>query len=289
MQHAMSSPSESLVIGADGQIGRAILAALAAHGETALGTVLQGPAAAGHCVLDLASDPQDWPLPRRVSTAYLCAAVTSLDACRRDPEGTALVNVQRTVAMARRLVERGAFVVFLSSNQVYDGAVPFRRQSDPPCPRTEYGRQKAEAERQLLALGSSAAVVRLTKVLTPAAPLLAAWRRALRAGEIIHPFSDMVMAPLSLPFTVAALEKVAAARKPGIYQLSADRDVSYAEAARRLAAGLPAAAALVEPIESRQAGVPAEAVSPHTTLDMTRAQSELGLPPPSVWDALDAA
>ena len=283
----MNKEITSLIVGADGQIGGAILERLATRGIPVLGTVLAGPAAAGHRVLDLGGDPQGWKLPEQVSTAYLCAAITSLDACGRDPQGTARVNVSRTVAIGKMLVDRGAFVVFLSSNQVYDGLVPFRRQSDPPCPKNEYGRQKAEAERQLLALGNAVAVVRLTKVLGPGAALLASWRRALAAREVVHPFSDMVMAPVSRPFTVAALEKVAAARNPGLYQLSADRDVSYAAAAAHLAARWGVGPELVQPIESRQAGIPPEVVQPHTTLDMARAQADLGLSPPSVWDAID--
>jgi hypothetical protein len=61
-------------------------------------------------------------------------------------EGTAITE----------LVEGGKL-----TNLVFDGSVPCRNAHDAACPVTEYGRQKAEAEKQLLALGNMAAVVRV--------------------------------------------------------------------------------------------------------------------------------
>ena len=89
--------------------------------------------------------------PIRSGAAVLAAAVTKLDACERDPEATARVNVEANLALAAMLASQGVYVVFLSSNQVFDGTRPHRLGSEPTSPQTVYGRQKAEVESRLLA------------------------------------------------------------------------------------------------------------------------------------------
>ena len=275
----MASP---LMVGAEGQIGRALLAALPhAQGTT------RRPSAAGQWFVDLAADESHWVLPASVSEAYLCAAITALEACRQDPTASAFVNVTQTVKLAQRLIALGAFIVFLSTNLVFDGSHPRRLATEPPCPTTEYGRQKAEAERALESLGEAVAIVRLTKVITPNMALLARWRAALEQGQTIRPFSDLVMAPLPLPFVVQALTRIGARRHGGVFQLSGERDITYAEAAEWLAARLGANPKLVQPITSVEAGVALEAIPAHTTLDDTRARQMFGLQPPSSADTLE--
>ena len=41
-----------------------------------------------------------------------------------DPRASAYVNVAQTLALADRLIGRGIPVLFLSTNQVFDGTVP---------------------------------------------------------------------------------------------------------------------------------------------------------------------
>jgi dTDP-4-dehydrorhamnose reductase len=283
----MSDSVSFLVVGADGMIGGSLAAALRGSGADVVATALQPQGPTADCLrLDITEPREAWPIPERVATAYLLAAIPSLDACRHDPQGSRLINVERTLVMARHLVERGARIIFPSTNLVFDGEAPGRRAEDPVAPRTEYGRQKAEAERQLLALGDRVTIVRLTKVVAPAMPLLARWRQALLQGETIRPFTDMVMAPIPLSFVVTVLRAAGAMALPGILQVSADRDVTYAEAAAHVAGWLGVSGSLIQPMPSSAAGLDLEAVPRHTTLDTSRLRQSLGLQPPDVWTAL---
>jgi len=271
-------------------LGGALTASLSASSADVVGTALQPSGHTADCLrLDLTEPREAWPIPDRVAVAYLLAAIPSLEACRRDPAGSRLINVERTLTLARLLSERGARVVFPSTNLVFDGEVPRRASDDPASPRTEYGRQKAEAERLLLALGDRITIVRLTKVVAPAMPLLARWRDALGRGETIRPFTDMVMAPIPLDFVVRVFRAVGTTPLPGILQVSADRDVTYAEAAIHLAARLGFPQERVQPTPSTAAALGLEAVPRHTTLDTGRLRQEMGLQPPDVWEALTHA
>lgn len=278
-----------LIVGADGTIGRGLVAAFEATGETVWQTTRHRDRVGSQRIfLDLSRDVSHWPLPTSsISTAILCAAVTSLERCRVDPEFSRRVNVEGTIALAKRLVEARAFVIFLSTNLVFDGETPFAKPTDPVNPKTEYGRQKAEVELQLLAWGEQVAVVRLTKVLNPEIPLIRGWIESLRNGKVIQPFSDMVMAPLSLSFVVDVLKRVAATRLSRITQVSAREDVSYAQVARYLAQRLGVSIDLVQPISWRESDLSNEAMPAFTTIDTARLKLVLELEPSDVWTTID--
>ena len=282
----MPDAGVELVVGADGQIGRELLGRLRAAGRPAVGTSRRAGGVALH--LDLAADSRAWELPDRVAVAYLCAAVTSVDGCRRDPAGAAAVNVAGTLALADRLRDRGAHLVFLSTNLVFDGSRPHVPEDAAPAPRTAYGRQKAAAEADLLAAGG-ATVVRLTKVLPPGWPLLTGWADALRREEPVSAFSDLRIAPIPLGFAAEVLVRAGAARPGGVVHVSGDEDVSYAAVARELAARLGVPAGRVREGPAAAAGVPPEAAPPHTTLAVGRLARELGLTPPPVNRTITAA
>ncbi len=276
-----------LVVGADGMIGAALLRGLRAAGRSVLGTSRRSEADGAAMQLDLNNPPSRWDGPP-VATAYLCAAVARLDACRRDPAAAAKVNVEGAVRLSSALVAKGAFVVFLSTNHVFDGTLPYRRPEEPTCPLNEYGRQKATAEEQILALGNTA-VVRLTKVLGERVPLFDAWTAALRKGEPIRPYSDMSMAPVALATVVEVLAALGPQRLVGVHHLSGNRDVSYARVAQTVADLLGADKSLVEPVAAAQADPSAEPPPRYTTLDVAGLPARLGIVLPDVDETIRAA
>jgi len=284
----MKRKGVSLVIGADGLIGRALADYLLSAGESIVETTRRPDTTSKRRVfLDLTEDVSDWRPPCQVSVAYLCAAVSTVDHCRRDPIQSAIVNVRNTVALAKALVASGTFVIFPSTTLVYDGSVPFRKEDDPVCPVAVYGVQKAEAEKKLLAMGNSVAVVRLSKVLSPDMPLVKGWIEALRSNKPISAFSDKVMAPVSLSFVIDVLHRIAEARLPGIIHVSGRKDVTYEEVGRHIASLIGANPDLVRATTAREGGLSPEEAPLHTTLDTTRLREELGIEPPDVWSTID--
>lgn len=277
---ASSAAAVDLVIGADGLIGGALLRYLGDSGVPVLGTTRRAEARPGILPLDLAQVGPEWRPPAEVGVAYLTAAVAQLSRCENDPVGAQRVNVDGALRIAAALIASGGFVVFLSTSLVYDGTRPAVPADASTCPVTIYGKQKALAEAGLLALGSAVAVVRITKVVAPRQGVFDAWQQALDRGESIEPFSDMVMAPVSLPFTVAALVAIGRHRQGGIWQLSGPADLSYAEAARHLlrCRGLPETR--LRPTTARERGLSPSLVPRHTSLDTSRLEQELGLVPP---------
>ena len=140
-----------LIVGGDSEIGGAAFAALKAQGHAATATTRRrGPAAHDRLFLDLTTSLKGWEPPKGATSACVCAAVARLADCAADPPRSAHVNVTQTLALADSLLGRGVYVLFLSTNQVFDGRVAQVPPEAPHSPVSEYGKQKARTEAALL-------------------------------------------------------------------------------------------------------------------------------------------
>ncbi len=284
----MSQEPKILVVGGDSTIGNALAETLQQRGEFVWRTSRRASSLGPHVqFLDLDEESAKWRLPDAVDIAYLCTGVTSLKNCREDRENSRRTNVDQTLTLARMLIDRHAFVVFLSTNLVFDGSVAFRNPDDATCPCTEYGRQKAAVEKALMGYGNRVGIVRLSKVVPPDFSLIRQWSDALCQDRPVNPFSDMVMSPVTLLVAVSVVIAVGEARYAGITQYSADSDVTYHEVTQRLARRLGADDRLVQPRRAADSGETIEHAPSHTTLDSERARRDLGISPPSVWVTVD--
>jgi dTDP-4-dehydrorhamnose reductase len=276
-----------LLVGGDSEIGGAAAAHL---GGRALATTRR-PKREGDAriALDLAGDLSGWEPPAGVTSACILAAMARLADCEKDPAGTARVNVAGTLALAERLIARGVHVLFISSNQVFDGATPQMPADAPTAPASEYGRQKARTEAALRAhmeRGAPVAILRLAKVVSRETALLRDWTAALEAGRPIRAFHDMTMAPVAAETVVRAIEALMAGRATGIFQLSGPRDVSYVDIGLFLAERLGADRSLVVRTSRVAAGAPAGAGPPYTTLDSRTLAERHGIMVPDAWELL---
>jgi dTDP-4-dehydrorhamnose reductase len=280
-----------LLVGGDSEIGAATSAALSAQGLAVAATTRRRDlVAADRPFLDLAAPLDDWEPPPRTSAACIFAAVARLAACAADPAASAYINVTQTLALADRLIERDIPLLFLSTNQVFDGRTPNVPADAPACPVSEYGRQKARAEahlRERMDAGARVAILRLAKVISPGMPLLRGWIASLAAGRPIRAFDDMTMAPVPAQLVTAAIGSLLHDKPPGIFQLTGARDVSYAQVGLHLAERLAADRALVVPASAHTSGLPIGAAPRHTTLDSTALRERLGRDVPDVWAVIE--
>jgi dTDP-4-dehydrorhamnose reductase len=277
-----------LLVGGESEIGTATHAYLSARGMPCVATTRRPELAAQERpLLDLAALPENWQPPPATQAACIFAAKARLADCAADPAGSAHINVTQTLALAERLLARGIYVLFLSTNQVFDGETPHVPADAPPSPVSEYGRQKARTEAALrphIEQGEPAAILRLAKVMSPRMPLMEQWIAALAAGRPIRAFHDMVMAPTPTTLVSEAVARLLAERARGIFQLTGPCDVSYAEIGRYLAGCVGADPRLVATIAADSAGMPPGATPKHTTLDSNALAQKYKLKAPSPWE-----
>lgn len=244
----------------------------------------------GGVFVDLAQGEFREALDFSASEVFFCAAMTNIQGCEKNPEEAYRVNVSQTLALMTGLVERGAFVVWLSSNTVFDGQLAGMDEASAYSPTTCYGRQKMETEQAILGsprLAAQVAIVRLSKVLSPTQGIAAEFMQRLRAGDPIDVFSDLYLSPASLAYVCKGLQKIAHAKVPGVFHLSGQAELSYVQFAQLLADRAGVARDRVRPVESVSRTDVAVLYRPrHPALRMTRTTQLLGLQPESIGSTL---
>jgi dTDP-4-dehydrorhamnose reductase len=281
-----------LIVGGDSEIGGAAFAALKAQGQPAASTTRRPDRVAqDRLFLDLGASLEAWEPPAGATSACVCAAVARLADCAADPQASAHINVSQTLALVDTLLRRGIYVLFLSTNQVFDGRVPQIAPDAPHSPVSEYGRQKARTESTLsdhMARGAPIGILRLAKVVSPHMALLQRWIADLAKGMPISAFTDMTLAPTQIVSVTSAISSLLSERASGIFQLTGPRDVSYADVGHFLAGKLGVESSLVQAASAGAAGLPEGATPLHTTLDSSALRNRFGIEVPDVWQVIES-
>ena len=269
----------ALVVGGDSLVGSTLLAHYRRLGRAAAGTSRRTDPSGESLPLDLAApdlarfDGASWP------TAIVCAAITSMQACEADPELSWRVNVDGTLALMRRLAERGTHLVFVSSSQVFDGETPMPDESARTAPKNAYGRQKLAVEEAIVREGLPAAILRVSKVLADRpVGVFKGWYEALGRGEPVEAATNMALSPVMVADVAEAAQRLADEGRTGIWHLGASDEIVYVDAARLMAElkGLPTE--LVRGSALTEAQVPSMYRHRHVAMACGKIAGALGMP-----------
>ena len=170
------------------------------------------------------------------------AALSSPAVCETQPQKAA--NINHPTAFFQALLQSNQHVtlIALSTDQVYDGAKPLYRETDPADPCNVYGRTKKQMEETLLEMAKergTIVVLRSSIILGPKAPLLpdAAHATFLHfiasrgEHETTTFFTDERRSVVSVRDVVAVIQwliehRAAAAVASGVYNMGGPESVS---------------------------------------------------------------
>jgi dTDP-4-dehydrorhamnose reductase len=208
-----------LVTGAQGQLGRAVMALLAQRGQRAVGV-----------------DVQEMPLESRQAIASTVAAqrprfvlhlgaITNVDGCEAEPLVACRINALATAWVAEAAAAAGAGMVYVSTDFVFDGSqhgTPYAVDAVPK-PLSVYGLSKRLGEEAVLAHGRpDFYVVRTSWVFGPGGKNFpkAILDRA-RSGQPLKVVTDQEGRPtMTHDLAEAMLDLAASNAKGGIYHAS---------------------------------------------------------------------
>ncbi len=229
----------TLVIGASGFVGRALVDSLRRRGWEVLGTHHTRPVPGG-LPLDIRREAEVAACLARHAPVLvaLCAADPNVDYCETHPREAAAVNVEGTAHVAATTARLGARLVYFSSDYVFDGTAGPYRETDLTNPLSEYGRQKVQAEALVRRLVRDSLILRVTVLYGWEAQgknFLERLVRTLRRGESIRVPTDQWGNPTLVTNMTAIAAEVATHGAPGVYHVAGPDWMDRCTFARRVA------------------------------------------------------
>lgn len=211
----------------------------------------------------------------------LCAAMTNVDACEKQPLVANRVNATGPELVARTCKKSGARLVHVSTDYVFDGSKTRKyTEEDLPRPISVYGSSKLAGERAVLSTHPEAAVAR-PAVLYGWNPLedkdnFVTWvLKKLRKGEKATLFKDQRISPTFADDLAKTLLELAEKDAKGVWHVSGPDCFDRPTCGRMIAKEFGLDEALISPVPSSSVSLPAKRPA-NSCLDVSKVEKMLG-------------
>jgi dTDP-4-dehydrorhamnose reductase len=182
------------------------------------------------------------------------ADVDGAEAERDDPSGRVYaLNARLPTELARVCAARGAYLLHISTDYVFDGTSASRpyRETDPPAPIGWYARTKRWGEEGVLAAGGGAGIARIempfSGIAQPRSDFARICLSRLQAGQPLSGVTDQRITPVFLDDAIDAFRLLLEARHPGVVHVAAASSTTPYLFAQGIAARLGLSPAPIEP------------------------------------------
>lgn len=211
------------------------------------------------------------------------AAMSSVEACEKDPTRCKKVNIETVYQLGQYCVQHDKHLVHLSTDFVFDGKEGPYKENDTTNPCNAYGESKVTSETRLSSTGCRAAILRTILVYgingDHHRSNLVLWAKAqLENNNRINVVSDQWRMPTFVDDLASACIFAMEKEATGIYHISGDEMMSILDVVYRVADFWNLDKSFVNPIQAADIGQ--ENNRPRKTgFILDKAKAELGYTP----------
>lgn len=272
---------KALIIGGSGQVGGHLYENLAKSGESVISTHYR-QVTSNSIFLDITSKKNVDLLVGEVKPThiFLPAAATNVDECERNPASTYTANVTGVQNVVEAANHFHARLTYFSTDYIFDGKNGPYRETEPPNPICEYGKQKVYAEHSILSSCRDFLIIRTTVVY--------GWERqeknfvirlikSLREKKEVQVPVDQIGSPTYAPNLAEAAIHLAKSEEQGIINITGPEIVSRYEFACVAADSFSLSKEFIIPVETQLLGQIAKRPL-HLGLAVDKASQLLNIP-----------
>lgn len=279
------------ITGAGGLLGSALLAV--AKGHEVYSLYGQHPPSSGTPIrLDLTDKDQVAEALKKIEPDAVihAAALTDVDRCERDRDLAKAINYDATRIIAESARELGAYLIYISTDYVFDGGKGMYSEEDVPSPINFYGQTKLMGEQAVRELLSDYLIVR-TSVIYGSNPSsgkvnFALWLlNSLRAGKTVKVAVNQFVSPTLNTNLAEMITECLERRVKGVLHLSGASRVSRLEFALELCRTWSLNPSLISAVDMSEMNWYAPRPR-DSSLDVAKASSILTKRPAPVKDSL---
>ncbi|XP_029636534.1 methionine adenosyltransferase 2 subunit beta [Octopus sinensis] len=153
-----------LITGASGLLGRAVIKKFQSEPEkwNVYGTAFKRATQSLH-KLDLTDEKEVFKTVSKFKPDVIihCAAERRPDIVENNEEASYKLNVEATIALCKAAVESSSWLLYISTDYVFDGTSPPYNVTDAPNPLNKYGLSKLQGEKAVQNISSDFAILRV--------------------------------------------------------------------------------------------------------------------------------
>ena len=183
---------------------------------------------------------KSFKIPNNITSAVFFAYKSNINYCEENYNDAQLINVKNTFELAKKFLKKKIFVLFLSSNLVFNNSVKNRYEDTKKIPITNYGKMKSQAEDliykfcQKKKLSSYFSILRITKVLDKKFDPVLNWKKKINQGKVLKVPCDIYCCPINIKSLNNSIFKILNLSAKGIHHLSGKKEYSYYELVKKL-------------------------------------------------------
>ena len=203
-------------------------------------------------VMDLsrAEDIEETISKVKPDVIFHCAAISDADLCEKDKDLASRINAKATEAIAKQAAKLKSFLVYVSTDQVFDGKQGMRIESDTPNPVNHYGATKLEGEKAVQEFAPKWCIAR-TSVVYGTHPardnFVGHVVDSLRRNEKYRAFVDQYNCPTYLPNLSRMLVEMGSRQIAGMIHLAGATRISRYDMAKMISENLGLDSKLIIP------------------------------------------
>jgi len=218
-----------------------------------------------------------------------CAALTNMDFCEENPADAYNGNVLASIHVAEVARKIGSYLIYISTDSVFNGEDGNYSESDIPDPISVYGKTKLEAEQKVLSICPHSCVVRtniygwnkLNKF------SLAEWMlNKLTNNEELPGIKDVYFSPTLVNDLAGILFKLYEGRNEGIFHIVGGESCSKLDFAYNIAEVFRLDKSVIKPINFQALGLKAPR-GMNMSLNVTKVREILKVDLPHVREGLE--
>jgi len=173
----------------------------------------------------------------KFSTIINCIANTSIENCEQFPDNARFINAEVARSLAEISLETAAKFIHISTDAVFDGQSPYRKESDACSPGTVYGKSKLIGEQEVMKINPNSLVVRVNffGLSERKTSLFNYFMFGLQNRQPLIGFPNVFFTPLYVENTTSAIRRLIDLNISGIVHVAGKERISKYEFGRMIA------------------------------------------------------
>lgn len=166
-------------------------------------------------------------------TIIHAAAETNVDYCERYKEIAYETNVSTTIFLSDYCKKRNIKLIFISSDQLFDGEKEFYKETDALKPLNYYGLSKCESEVYIKSCGIKSLILR-TNFFCDGFRQRVSFSDFIKKEEELNLFSDVFFSPVHRDVLVELILFLHDENASGVFNISCDERISKYDFGKRI-------------------------------------------------------